>query len=182
MFAGLMSRCTMPSACAASSASAISIASDKQQLQSPRTARDPVLQRLPVQELHGDERLALLLADVVNGADVGMVQRGSRLSFAPESLQSLADLCATSSGRNFRATKRSQARVFGLVDHTHPAAAQLLDNAVVRDGLADHWRRILRLWNAGKSMKAVELAVPQKACWRRISVSPAILNWCNRLP
>ena len=30
-------------------------------------------------------------------------------------------------------------------------------------------------------MKAVELAVPQKACWRRISVSPAILNWCNRL-
>jgi hypothetical protein len=28
--------------------------------------------------------------------------------------------------------------VLGLVDHTHPAAAELLDNAVVRDGLPDH--------------------------------------------
>jgi hypothetical protein len=31
-------------------------------------------------------------------------------------------------------------RVFGLVDHTHPAAAKFLDDAVVRDGLADQWR------------------------------------------
>ncbi len=30
-----------------------------------------------------------------------------------------------------------ESRVFGLVDHTHPAAAQLLDDAIVRDGLAD---------------------------------------------
>ena len=28
--------------------------------------------------------------------------------------------------------------VLSLVDDTHPAAAQLLDDAVVRDGLADH--------------------------------------------
>ena len=30
-----------------------------------------------------------------------------------------------------------QPRVFGLVDHTHPAPAQLLDDAVMGDGLAD---------------------------------------------
>jgi hypothetical protein len=27
--------------------------------------------------------------------------------------------------------------ILGIVDHTHPAAAQLLDDAVVRNGLAD---------------------------------------------
>ncbi|PYV74012.1 MAG: hypothetical protein DMG97_09805 [Acidobacteria bacterium] len=31
-----------------------------------------------------------------------------------------------------------QADVLGLVNHTHPATAELLDDAVMRDGLADH--------------------------------------------
>jgi hypothetical protein len=31
-----------------------------------------------------------------------------------------------------------QADVFSFVHHPHPAAAQLLDDAVMRDGLADH--------------------------------------------
>ena len=33
--------------------------------------------------------------------------------------------------------KSVQGYVLGLVDDTHPAAAELLDDAVVRDGLAD---------------------------------------------
>ena len=37
-----------------------------------------------------------------------------------------------------------QLYILGLVDHTHPAATELLDEAVVRDGLADHWALILR--------------------------------------
>ena len=28
--------------------------------------------------------------------------------------------------------------VLGFVDHTHPSAAEFLDDAVVRDGLTDH--------------------------------------------
>jgi len=28
--------------------------------------------------------------------------------------------------------------VFGLVDDTHPSAAKFIDDAIVRDGLADH--------------------------------------------
>jgi hypothetical protein len=36
-----------------------------------------------------------------------------------------------------------QLYILGLVDHTHPAA-QLLDDAVVLDGLADYWALILR--------------------------------------
>ena len=41
--------------------------------------------------------------------------------------------------------KAAELHVLGLVDHTHPAAAELLDDAVVRDGLADHWAEILGL-------------------------------------
>ena len=34
--------------------------------------------------------------------------------------------------------KATEFDVFGLVDDSHTAAAQLLDDAIVRDGLADH--------------------------------------------
>ena len=36
--------------------------------------------------------------------------------------------------------KATQASVLSLVNYTHPASAQLLQDAVVRDGLADHRR------------------------------------------
>ena len=39
-----------------------------------RAVADQMRQSLAIQELHGDERLAALLADVVNRADVGMVE------------------------------------------------------------------------------------------------------------
>ena len=40
-----------------------------------RPARDPVCQGHSLQELHGDEGPLAILADFVDGADVGMVQR-----------------------------------------------------------------------------------------------------------
>ena len=36
--------------------------------------------------------------------------------------------------------KPVQGYVLGLVNDTHAAATQLLNDAVVRNGLADHWR------------------------------------------
>ena len=53
-----------------------------------------------------------------------------------------------------------QPRVLSLIDHTHPAAAQLLGDAVVRNSLpisgAESYVR-----ETGKSMKAKDLTVPQ---------------------
>ena len=43
-----------------------------------------MLQGHAVQKFHGDESVAAFLPNVVNGADVGVVQRGSRLGFSPE--------------------------------------------------------------------------------------------------
>jgi hypothetical protein len=43
-------------------------------------------------------------------------------------------------GQELEGNKTPELHILGLVDHPHPAAAQLLDDAVVRDVLADHSR------------------------------------------
>ena len=48
-----------------------------------------MLQRHAVQKLHDDERLAVLLADFIDRADIGMVQGGSSLSLSLETSQGL---------------------------------------------------------------------------------------------
>ena len=58
-------------------------------------------------------------------------------SLAQETLQSLAVLSYVF-GQELESDEAVQARVFGLVYDTHPAATELLDDAVVRDGLAEH--------------------------------------------
>ena len=56
----------------------------EQSLSFERTARYAVLQRHPVQKLHGDERLIIVFADFVDRADVGMVQCGRSPGFKTE--------------------------------------------------------------------------------------------------
>src|ERR1019366_4150744 len=57
--------------------------------------------------------------------------------------------------------------VLGFVDHPHAPAPEFLDNAVMRDGLADHWREC---YVAGirKSMNPGNLAVCQNSRGRNI--------------
>jgi hypothetical protein len=52
-----------------------------------RSAAQPFLQRYALQGFHHDEGLALVFVDVVNRADVRMVQRRSRLCLATEPRQ-----------------------------------------------------------------------------------------------
>src|SRR5208282_1698886 len=50
---------------------------------------DAMLERLAVQKLHGNERLPVLLADIVNRANVGVIERRGGLGFALEAGQCL---------------------------------------------------------------------------------------------
>ena len=102
-----------------------------------RTAGDDVLQRQAVQILHGDERPSLLLPDVVNGADIGVIQGGRRLCFALEAGQRLR-ITANLLGQKFKGHEAVQACVLGFVDYPHATAAELVGDSIVGDGLTDH--------------------------------------------
>jgi hypothetical protein len=52
-----------------------------------RLAGNTVLQCFAVEELHRNEVLAVLLADVMDGTDVGMIQCGRGLCFAAETFE-----------------------------------------------------------------------------------------------
>ena len=84
-------------------------------------------------------------ADLVNGADVGMIQgrRGTR--FAAKTFQRLGILRQIV-GKEFQRYKAAEFSVFGFIDYSHPAPAKLLENAVVRDGLADHLLSNVTCW------------------------------------
>src|SRR5215472_6260654 len=90
-----------------------------------RLAFDQVPERLSFEQLHGDERLALMFANFVNRADIGMVERGRRLSFTLEPFQCLAVL-RQSLGQELECDEAMKLDILGLVDDTHAAAAEFL--------------------------------------------------------
>src|SRR5258705_11924091 len=95
------------------------------------------------EELHHDVGAAILFADVVDRANVGMVERRGRLRLSLESAQSLR-IAGDIIGKKLQGDEAVKARVLGLVYDAHAASAQLFDDAVVGDGLADHWKRKIR--------------------------------------
>ena len=108
----------------------------EQRVQAQRTGGEPILQRRALQILHDDERPPVLLADVVDRADVRVVQRRRRLRFAREPAQRLW-IPRELFGDELERHRTAQPRVFGLVHDAHAAATQLLDDAVVRERLTD---------------------------------------------
>ena len=94
----------------------------------------------------------------MDGADVGMIQRRGGLSLALEAGQCLG-VFSDSIGQKLQRNETAKSCVLRLVDHTHPAAAQFLDNAVVRDGLADHVGPI-----TGANLTFAKRAESMKAC------------------
>ncbi len=98
--------------------------------------RDEVLQRLAVEVLHGDERLAIGFANVVDGADTRMIQRGRRLRLALKSRQCLL-VFRHGLRQELQCDETAQPRVLGFIDDTHPATAEFLDDAVMRIHVID---------------------------------------------
>ena len=102
-----------------------------------RLAGNPVPERLPLQQFHGDEGSPIGLVNLVDRADVRVIQRGCGLGFA---LKTAEGLCVVGElvRKELQGDVAAELEVLRLVHNTHPAATQLLHNAVVRDGLADH--------------------------------------------
>ena len=102
-----------------------------------RLPRDLVFERLPFEQLHGDERDAVVLIDLVDGADVGVVERrgGSRL--AQEALER-SFVFGHALGEELECHLAPQLGVLRGVDDTHPATPETIEYPIVRDDLTDH--------------------------------------------
>ncbi len=93
---------------------------------------DQLLQVLSLDVLHGDEGGLVLLAHVVHGDDVRVVEGAGGLGFAEEPLAELALLEVVLRGRADRLERDEAAdhRVLSEVDDAHRALAQLADDLV----------------------------------------------------
>ena len=79
---------------------------------------------------------AILFANLVDGANVGMVQSGRGASLTAEAFEGLW-VFSKVIGEEFQSHKAVKSCVLGLVHHTHSAPAKLFNDAVVGEGLAD---------------------------------------------
>ena len=94
----------------------------------------------------------ILFFDLINGANVGVVQSGSRPRLALKAAEHMwvpGDFI----GQKFERHKPAQLDILGLVNHTHSATAQLLDDAVMGNGLADEGTGVL--WRVFKTPSLV---------------------------
>jgi hypothetical protein len=97
-----------------------------------------MLQGHAIQKLHRDVGLLATLADVVDRADVGMVQSGGGTGFTSETFQRLR-VSGNVIRQELERNETTQFGVLGLVNDAHAATAELFDDAVARDGLADEF-------------------------------------------
>src|SRR5215472_19272788 len=99
-----------------------------------RLTTDSMLQRGAIEKLHHEEALIVMPADLMNRADIGMVQRGRRTGFAVKTFQRLLISCEVFR-QKLQCDETAELGVLGFVDHTHTAAPEPLDNLIVRDAL-----------------------------------------------
>ncbi len=83
------------------------------------------------------ECLSVLLLDVVDRADIGLVQGRRGLCLAPEPGDCMR-VPSYAVRQEFQRNKTVEPGILRLVNRSHPAPTEVCDHAVVRDGLADH--------------------------------------------
>jgi hypothetical protein len=109
-------------------------------IQRKRLTSNALFQGRALKQLHHEKMMAVDLSDLMDGADMGMVQRRGCSGFTLKSLQGFL----TRFGRKeLEGHMSAKGEVFGFIDRPHAAASQLLQDAVVRDRPADH------RWTAG---------------------------------
>src|SRR5579884_3703069 len=85
---------------------------------------DDLVKPLTEDELHSIPANVLVLADLVDRYDVGMVQLGSGAGLAVEALTK-SDVAEGVSRQHLQGDAPAQRHLFGLIDDAHAAAADL---------------------------------------------------------
>ena len=99
---------------------------------------DTLGERLSVEKFQDQIALPVSLADVVNRADVRVVQRRDDAGFPPEAILDSALGVRPIVEQDLDRHHPAEADVFGLVHGPHPALTEGRDDAVRADGRANH--------------------------------------------
>ena len=110
-----------------------------------RLASDPVPECLPLQQFHRDEGSPIGLINLVDRADVWVVQGGRGFGFP---LETAEGLCVVGEfvGKKLQGDVATELEVFAFIDHAHAAPADPAEDAVMGDclphglGGRGHWR------------------------------------------
>ena len=141
-FDGFRSRWTMPAAWAACEGVG-DLRDDAGDLGNRhRRAAETVRQGFPLVVRHGDERLAVVVADLVDRRDVWMIERTS----GPRLSQQAGRGVWTARGLRVQKLQRDsplESRILREIDRAHAARADVADDPVVGDAGADHPRILL---------------------------------------
>ena len=104
-----------------------------------RPGADPLPQRRPFEQLHHDERLAIVVADFVDSADVRMVQRRRGAGFPQETGERLF-VAGGIRRKKFQRHLTPKRGVLGAVNFPHAARTKPFQNSIMRYRLADQSR------------------------------------------
>jgi len=99
---------------------------------------DEIAEGLAFDQFHDDVEIVVGLADLINGADVGMGERGGGLRFAEK--MAAADLVDGAGGDEFEGYVAVEDFVASAVDDAHAAFAEFGEDFVVVESLADEVR------------------------------------------
>ena len=141
MFAGFRSRWTMPFSCAAASASARAAAISRKRASGNPCSRQDAVERLPLDQLHRQEMHVrrFVFFNRVDRDDARAIEGGEDLGLTLESREAVG--VAGDVGRqHLQRDVAAELGVAGAIDLAHSASAQLGEDFVVAEGLADHGR------------------------------------------
>src|SRR5207249_2942831 len=94
-----------------------------------RPCSQPLLERFAVETLHDDERRAVVFADVIQRADVRVIERRNRLGFALEALAEPRVVDALFR-KDLDGNRAVQSRVARAIDLAHPAGSERRDDFI----------------------------------------------------
>src|SRR5438045_2368328 len=123
-----------------------------------RLSADLLIKRLAFEQLHGHELLAVVISDLVDGADVPMAQSRGSARLTQEAFQRLR-LTLEFFRKEFEGDMAAEIDVFGFVHHAHATATKAADHPVMRYGLAFHYFSNASLMVSGVSFSTVTLRV-----------------------
>ncbi len=131
-----------------------------------RLAINLVPERLPLQQFHGNKSSPIRLVNFVDGADVRVVQGGRSLGLPLETAESLC-IVGEFFGKELEGDVAIELEVFRFVDHTHAPAAQLPQDAVMRDGVIHHRTPKRHRYYCGRAMRVKRDRMPPFQLARR---------------